>query len=232
MTIPELSAEIGGIFLGSVQDLWEGKAPSAIQKDQVYGSQAITPTGFSEDAQADLTVHGGEEKAIHHYAEDHYAAWLREGHMVQGTMPAAFGENITTTGLTEENLCIGDILRLGTATVQISQGRQPCWKLGLHTGNEKMPYLFQKTGRTGWYYRVLETGAVEAGSRISLIERRHPKWSVLRVTRARLTRRVSTEDAEILAALSDLAVGWQQAFARMAAGEAKEDTAARLLGSN
>jgi MOSC domain-containing protein YiiM len=232
MTTPELSAEIGGIFLGKVQDRWEGKAPSAIQKDQASGSQAISLTGFSEDAQADLTVHGGEEKAIHHYAQDHYAAWQSEGHMVQGAMPAAFGENITTSGLTEENLCIGDILKLGTATVQISQGRQPCWKLGLHTGNEMMPYLFQKTGRTGWYYRVLETGAVEAGARISLIERPHPQWSVLRVTRARLTRRASREEAEALADLADLAPGWRQAFARMAAGEAKEDTAARLLGSN
>ena len=232
MTLPDLSAEIGGIFMGGVQDRWERKPPSAIQKDRAQGQQAITMTGFSSDAQADLNVHGGEEKAIHHYAQDHYAAWQREGHMAQGTRPAAFGENITTTGLAEENLCIGDILKLGTATVQISQGRQPCWKLGLHTGNEKMPFLFQKTGRTGWYYRVLQTGAVEAGDRISLVERRNPKWSVLRVTRARLTRRASREEAEALAGLADLAPGWRQAFARMAAGETKEDTAARLLGSN
>lgn len=230
MTLPDLSAEIGGIFLGSVQDRWEGKPPSAIQKDPVPGSQTITLTGFSEDAQADLTVHGGAEKAIHHYALDHYAAWQDEGHMAAGTVPAAFGENITTTGLTEENLCIGDILRLGTATVQISQGRQPCWKLGLHTGHEKMPYLFQKTGRTGWYYRVLETGAAAAGGRITLIERRNPDWSVLRVTRARLTRRVSPAEAEALADLADLAPGWRQAFERIAEGISSEDTSARLAG--
>ncbi|KIC21426.1 MOSC domain-containing protein [Leisingera sp. ANG-Vp] len=230
MTLPDLSAEIGGIFLGKVQDRWEGKPPSAIQKDHARGRQAITLTGFSSDSQADLTVHGGEEKAIHHYALDHYAAWQIEGHMATGTVPAAFGENITTTGLTEANLCIGDILKLGTATVQISQGRQPCWKLGRHTGNEKMPYQFQKTGRTGWYYRVLETGTAAAGDRITLIERLNPGWTVLRVTRARLTRRVSSEDAEALAALADLATGWRQAFARMAGGDTKEDTRARLSG--
>ncbi|MFA3916134.1 MOSC domain-containing protein [Ruegeria hyattellae] len=230
MTLPELSAEIGGIFLGSVQDRWEEKPPSAIQKDRVSGRQAITLTGFLEDAQADLTVHGGEEKAIHNYALDHYAAWQSEGHMAAGAVPAAFGENITTTGLTEENLCISDILTLGTATVQISQGRQPCWKLGLHTGNEKMPYLFQKTGRTGWYYRVLKTGVADAGNRITLTERRNPNWSVLRVTRARLTRRVSREDAEALADLADLTPGWRQAFARMAEGERKEGTRERLVG--
>lgn len=177
-------------------------------------------------------MHGGEDKAIHHYALDHYAAWKNEGQMAAGTKPAAFGENIATTGLTEENLCIGDILKLGTATVQISQGRQPCWKLGLHTGNEKMPYLFQKTGRTGWYYRVLETGTAAAGDRITLIERRNPDWSVLRVTRARLTRRVSPEEAQALAELTDLAIGWRQAFARMAGGDTKEDTSARLAGQH
>lgn len=84
MTLPFLSAEIGGIFLGSVQDRWEGKPPSAIQKDPVPGPQTITLTGFSEDTQADLTVHGGAEKAIHHYALDHYAAWQDEGHMAAG----------------------------------------------------------------------------------------------------------------------------------------------------
>ena len=232
MTLPDLSAEIGGIFLGKVQDRWEGKPPSAIQKDHARGRQAITTTGFSDDAQADLTVHGGAEKAIHHYALDHYAAWQSEGHMAADTVPAAFGENITTTGLTEENLCIGDILKLGTATVQISQGRQPCWKLGLHTGNEKMPYLFQKTGRTGWYYRVLEIGAAAAGGRITLIERRNPDWSVVRVTRARLSGRVSLKDAETLAGLADLAPGWRQAFARMAGGDTKEDTSTRLAGQH
>lgn len=228
MTLPELSTVIGGIFLGCVTNRWEAKPPSAIQKDRVSGRQVISLTGFSDDAQADLTVHGGAEKAIHHYAQDHYADWQREGQLPPGAEPAAFGENISTTGLTEENLCIGDILRLGTAIVQISQGRQPCWKLGLHTGNERMPYLFQKTGRTGWYYRVLETGEVEAGDRITLIERRNPDWSVQHVTRARLTRRVSRMDAEALANLTDLAPGWRQAFARVAMGDVNEDTRARL----
>ncbi|MFV1465866.1 MULTISPECIES: MOSC domain-containing protein [unclassified Phaeobacter] len=228
MTHPDLSAEIGGIFFGTVRTRWDGKAPSAIQKDQVSGRQAVTLTGFTGDAQADLTVHGGAEKAVHHYAFDHYAAWQREGHMAAGTEAAAFGENITTIGLTEENLCIGDILRLGSATVQISQGRQPCWKLGLHTGNAKMPYLFQKTGRTGWYYRVLEEGDAAAGDRITLAERRHPDWSVLRVTRARLTRRISRDDADVLSQLADLAPGWRQAFGRMADGDQDEDTRKRL----
>ena len=231
MNHPELSANIDGIFLGAIRDRWEGKPSSAIQKDRVNGRQAITSLGFSGDAQADLTVHGGEDKAIHHYALDHYSAWQAEGLMAPGTIPAAFGENISTTGLTEENLCIGDILSLGTAVVQISQGRQPCWKLGLHTGRKEMPYQFQKTGRTGWYYRVLEPGEVGAGDRITLSERPNPNWSVLAVTRARLTRRILPDDAEVLSQMEELAEGWRQAFSRMAEGNAKEDTSARLGGS-
>ncbi|WP_281995485.1 MOSC domain-containing protein [Ruegeria faecimaris] len=224
----DLSANIDGIFVGAVKDCWEGKPPSAIQKDRVDGRQLITSLGFSEDAQADLTVHGGEDKAIHHYAFDHYSAWQAEGLIAPGTLPVAFGENISTTGLTEENLCIGDILSLGTAVVQISQGRQPCWKLGLHTGHKEMPYQFQKTGRTGWYYRVLEPGEVGSGDRITLVERLNPNWSVLAVTRARLTRRILPEDAEVLSQMKELAQSWRQAFCRMAEGNAIEYTSARL----
>ncbi|WP_170347415.1 MOSC domain-containing protein [Ruegeria atlantica] len=231
MNHPDLSATIDGIFIGAVKDRWKNKPPSAIQKDRVNGRQAITSLGFSGDAQADMTVHGGEDKAIHHYAFDHYSAWQAEGLMAHGTMPAAFGENISTAGLTEENLCIGDILLLGTAVVQISQGRQPCWKLGLHTGRKEMPYQFQKTGRTGWYYRVLEPGDVGAGDRIILAERPNPDWSVLAVTRARLTRRILPEDAEVLSQMEELAAGWRRAFSRMAEGVATEDTSARLGGT-
>lgn len=228
MTCPDLSAAIAGIYLGAVQAHWPGKPPSAIAKQRAEGRHRVTELGIKGDAQADLTVHGGPDKAIHHYAFDHYAAWQAEGCVAAGTQAAAFGENLSSLGLTEDNLCIGDILRLGSAVVQISQGRQPCWKLGLHCDNARMPYLFQKTGRTGWYYRVLEEGHLAAGDPITLIERRHPRWSVYTVTRARLTRRVPPQQAAELSRLPDLAAGWRQAFARMAEGALDEDTSARL----
>ena len=91
-----------------------------------------------------------------------------------------------------------------------------------------MPYMFQETGRTGWYYRVLEPGRVAPGDLIALAERRHADWTVKRVTRARLTRRVSPSDAETLANIEGLAPGWRAAFARMASGIAHEDITARL----
>ena len=226
----KLETMVDGLFVGTPQSLWEGRAPSAIAKIAADGRREIGPVGFVDDAQADMEVHGGVDKAIHHYATDHYASWIEEEQLPPETVPAAFGENIASLGMTEETLCIGDILQLGSAVVQISQGRQPCWKINMHRDNPRMAFLFQKTGRTGWYYRVLETGFVEAGDRITLLERPEPSWTVKMVTQARLTKRVSKEDAERLAELAVLAEGWREAFAKMAKGNRKEDTRARLEG--
>lgn len=232
MTHPSLSSRIDGVFIGKISNRWEGRDPSAIGKTLVSGPQDINEFGFVVDEQADRENHGGADKAIHHYAADHYCDWITEGEIPAGTTPAAFGENIATTGLTEWTLCIGDKLRLGTAIVQISQGRQPCWKVSEHTKNKRMAYLFQKTSRTGWYYRVLEAGVAGAGDQVTLLERTQPNWSVARVTSARLTRRVSLQDAEALATLPELADGWRLAFRRMAEGNHHEDTSSRRKGSD
>ncbi|MDN2582025.1 MOSC domain-containing protein [Aquibium sp. ELW1220] len=224
-----LSATIDALFIGTVEERWPGRPPSAIGKRRTSERLEIGPTGFPRDAQADLAVHGGREKAIHHYPGDHYAAWRAElgrDDLVAG----GFGENVSTVGLTEETLCIGDVLSFGGATVQVSQGRQPCWKLAAHTAEERMAYLFQKTGRTGWYYRVLEPGHVAEGDTIRLVERPRPGWTVKRVTLARLSRRVEPADAAFLADMPELYAGWREAFAAMALGKAGEDTAARLKG--
>ena len=224
-----LSATIEALFIGTVEERWPGRPPSAIGKRRTTERLEIGPRGFPRDAQADLEVHGGLEKAIHHYPGEHYAAW-RDELGRNDLVPGGFGENLSTTGLTEDTLCIGDVLSLGSATVQVSQGRQPCWKLAAHTDEERMAYLFQKTGRTGWYYRVLEPGHVAPGDGIALVERLRPDWTVKRVTQARLTRRIRPADAAILADMPELYAGWRDAFARMAGGHAGEDTSARLKG--
>ena len=214
---PTIATKIDGLFFGAISQLWEGKEPSAIRKTPVQGEQEIDELGFLSDAQADPTNHGGRDKAIHHYATDHYANWIAEGHMPKGTAPAAFGENVASFGMTEENLCIGDKLRLGSAVVQISQGRQPCWKVSAFTGNQKMAYLFQKTGRTGWYYRVLESGHAGLGDEIALIERTQPDWTVRRVTAARLTRQVTEWELEYLTQMPELSDDWRKDFSAMSA---------------
>ncbi|MFN3548871.1 MAG: MOSC domain-containing protein [Mesorhizobium sp.] len=224
-----LSSTIDALFIGTVEERWPGRPPSAIGKRATAERLEIGLTGFVRDRQADLEAHGGLEKAIHHYPGDHYAAWRAELDR-DDLAPGGFGENVSTFGLTEDTLCIGDVLSLGSATVQVSQGRQPCWKLAAHTGEERMAYLFQKTGRTGWYYRVLEPGHVEPGDGIALVERPRPGWTVKRVTQARLTRRIEPSDAAVLAEMPELYAGWREAFARMADGQVEEDTSARLKG--
>ena len=224
------SVKIDGLFFGCIQDRWEGRPPSAIGKTAVAGRQEIDEFGFLGDAQADLENHGGHDKAIHHYPSDHYPSWVAEGEIPEGTIPAAFGENIASLGVTEDTLCVGDILKLGSATVQISQGRQPCWKVSEFTKNKRMAYLFQKSGRTGWYYRVLERGEAGVGDAITVLERPQPEWTVKRVTLARLSRRVSPQEADVLATMPELAKGWRDAFAKMTSGNFEEDQSKRLEG--
>ncbi|MEM8837351.1 MAG: MOSC domain-containing protein [Pseudomonadota bacterium] len=230
MSTSPAATTIDGLFFGAVEDRWPGKDPSAIRKTPVSGPQKLGLTGFEGDRQADLTVHGGKDKAVHHYPADHYSAWSEEGVMPAGTTPAAFGENISAKGFTEETVFIGDTFRIGSALLQVSQGRQPCWKLNRHTENEQMAYRFQKTGRTGWYYRVLEEGEIASGDEMILLERPHEEWSVKRVTQARLTKRIAPEEAATLAAMDLLEEGWRSAFAKMAKGDLKENTDRRLKG--
>ncbi len=224
------TTKIDALYIGSVQALWPGRPQSAINKTETLARLTLSHTGFERDRQADLSVHGGADKALHHYAGDHYSHWQSELSRPD-LVPGSFGENISTHGLVETDVFIGDVFRLGEALVQISQGRQPCWKLNAHTGEERMAYNFQKTGRTGWYYRVLENGEVQAGDEIHLVERPCPGWSVAKVTAARLTRKVTAEDATALAHLDQLSDDWRAAFAKMSAGKLDEDTSARLEGS-
>ncbi|MGB3279108.1 MAG: MOSC domain-containing protein [Pseudorhodobacter sp.] len=220
---------IDRIFAGQVEELWPGRPPSAIRKKPVADRAEISELGLTVDAQADLSVHGGLDKALHHYPSEHYENWCAELDR-RDLCPGSFGENFSTFGLTEKTACIGDIFEIGSAKVQISQGRQPCWKLNAHTSEDRMAFLFQKTGRTGWYYRVLERGAVAPDDTMKLIERINPGWSVEQVTRARLTKKIALSDAAYLAALPQLAEGWRRAFGQMACGDLNEDTGPRLKG--
>ena len=127
-------------------------------------------------------MHGGPDKAVHHYPADHYPFWRSElaGHPLL-VAPGAFGENISTLGLVEADICIGDRFRLGSALVEVSQGRQPCWKLDHRFGNAAMTAQVVATRRSGWYYRVIEPGLVQVGDALLLVGRGQGAWSVERV---------------------------------------------------
>jgi MOSC domain-containing protein YiiM len=130
-----MKTTIEALLVGQVAPF--GGSTSAIAKSAVNGERKITVIGIAGDEQADLTVHGGVDKAIHHYPRDHYPYWIANIGPEPLLMQAgAFGENISTTGFSEQHVCIGDRFRLGTALVEVSQGRSPCWKQG-HRLNKK-----------------------------------------------------------------------------------------------
>lgn len=208
---------IGPIMLGKVRP-FRGEEGSAIAKQPVFGPVRIGPMGLEGDQQADRVNHGGPDKAILHYPHDHYGFWQEEldGHALLQE-PGAFGENITTDGLVESSLCIGDRLRLGTALVEVSQGRQPCWKVDHRFARKGVTARILQTARSGWYYRMIEPGTVEEGDQIELIDRLHENWTVERVFRLLLTgkRGDDTTDIRAVARLPELAESWKQRASRI-----------------
>jgi MOSC domain-containing protein YiiM len=157
-------------------DCMETEWESAIFKDPVTGSVFANQTGLVGDQQADLEHHGGPDKAINSYPWEHFLYWKKK--LGLDCRSGAFGENFTTQGLTEEEIFIGDIFKIGGITVQVTQPRQPCWKLAWKWKIKSLAALVQKTGRTGWYFRILEEGLVGAPDEFRLLERPHPKWSI------------------------------------------------------
>lgn len=227
----EITGMIGGLYIGKVEHRWDGKPPSAIRKTSITGPASVNNTGFVDDEQADLRVHGGTEKALHHYAADHLSFW-KEKFADRDSFfePGCFGENISTEGITETDLCLGDIFRLGQLRVQISQGRQPCWKLAAHAKIPELAAEFQITGRTGWYYRVLDGGFLSVGDQLELVERPNPKWLLSEVISARFKPGLNPLIAKDIAGLDGLAESWRTAFLKKSQKMPPEDTDERLIG--
>lgn len=200
---------------------FRGDEASAIAKASMAGRVRIARLGLAGDEQADLTVHGGVDKAIHHYPHDHYG-WWREtlGDAAPLEAPGAFGENVSTQGLTEDEVCIGDRWRLGTALVEVSQGRQPCWKLDHRFGGASVMARVVKSRRSGWYYRVIEEGEVTAGDSLELVDRPFVGWSVARVFGLLIAgdHKRDREGLEALGAVSALAEPWIRRRAALLGG--------------
>lgn len=204
---------------------------SGIAKRPATSALWLGPAGFEGDHQGDRRVHGGPEKALHHYPLDHYAIWRSElGICPALDAPGAFGENVSVAGLTETDVAVGDIFRLGEALVQVSQGRQPCWKLNLRFGLPDMARRVQQTGRTGWYYRVLQPGRVEPGDRLERTDRMAPDWTIARLWRAMYVERMNLAELAEIAALEVLAEGWRRHAQRRLDSGRVEDWRPRLDG--
>src|SRR5215470_10500782 len=162
-------------------------------KTPVAGAVAIRELNLAGDQQADLTVHGGSEKAVYAYPAEHYEYWRKQLADVSLSW-GVFGENLTTEGLSEDTLCIGDLLRVGSAVLQVTQPRMPCYKLEIRFNRDDMIKRFLMSGRSGFYLSVIEPGDVIAGSKIEILNRDPEAVTVSDIVRLYLGR---TSDAEL-----------------------------------
>lgn len=167
------------------------------------------------DGQADREVHGGEDKAVYAYPSEHIATWSEE--LGEQLGPAAFGENLTTAGWLESDVCIGDLWGWGYAVLEVCQPRWPCYKLGILRGTQSFVPKFRRSGRTGWYLRVLEGGEVPVAGPVVVAERHPAGVTVLDVHEARL-HGATPERLEFLLALEPLSDEWKNGLERMRAG--------------
>ena len=222
---------ITGLHVGRAAPFGPKGEPSAIDKQPVRHPLWLGVNGLAGDEQADRRHHGGPEKALHHYPARHYAAWRHECVAVPAARfaPGAFGENISATGLTEHDVCIGDTFRLGGALVQVSQARQPCWKLNLRFGLGDMARRVQAGGRTGWYYRVLEAGEVAPGDTLTLVARPHPDWALARLLHHWYVDRLNRPALAAIAALEALSPSWRQLAGQRLESGRVEDWSRRLF---
>jgi MOSC domain-containing protein YiiM len=149
---------------------FRGQAVStSIFKEPVGRRVLVRRLSLEGDWQADLQSHGGLNKAVYAYPLEHYARWSEELGR-DDLRPGQFGENLTLEGLTEETVRLGDVFRVGTALLRVTQPRYPCFKLGIKMGDPRFPRRFLASGRTGFYLRVFEEGEVGAGDTLELVE--------------------------------------------------------------
>ena len=180
---------------------WKGRSVSTgIFKEPVQGRVMLRRLNLDGDRQADLSVHGGADKAVYAYPAEHYNYWRDE--LAGMEMPfgpvGMFGENFTTEGLVEDAVNIGDRFRIGAAELVVTQPRLPCYKLGLKFGRDDMGKRFLASGRTGFYFSVFREGEVEPGDAVALIDRDPNRVAVPDITRLYVSKRYSPAEVETL----------------------------------
>jgi MOSC domain-containing protein YiiM len=186
---------------------------TGIFKEPVTGAVLLQREGLEGDSQADLKVHGGPDKAAYAYPFEHYAWW--QDQLGREPFPhGQFGETLTVSGLLEDEVAIGDRFRIGTAVLEVSQPRTPCFKLGIRMGLADFPRRFQDSGRVGFYLRVIETGQLCAGDAIELLSRHEPRHTVQELWRWSHLERGNREAARRAVALEPLAASWKEKFAQ------------------
>lgn len=194
----------------NILDPSKARWTTGFYKTAVAGWVHVHPTNLEGDGQADTVHHGGVDKAVLMYSADHFIDWASElGRSdIAGGM---FGENLTVTGLSESTVCIGDQFRINNVVLEVSQPRQPCWKLGRRWKIKELPKQVVKNGRSGWYCRVIETGTLQSDLSIEFLNRVHPDWTILRAHQTLFDKDQGSNIAQraALASIPQLSAAWK-----------------------
>lgn len=183
---------------------------SGIFKTAVSGRVWLDPLNLVGDGQDDLKNHGGLFRAVLAYSADHYPKW-REALGVD-MQYGAFGENFTVSEVDEKTVCLGDVIAVGEARLQVSQPRLPCWKLARRNGIKELADYVDKLNRGGWYHRVLRTGYVEAGNSYEILERPYPEFTIARVVDLMHEREINPDAWRQLGSIEALTLRWRMRF--------------------
>lgn len=207
-----IKTRLDHLLIGTPQIFRDDGEMSAIAKNATDDALMLGFEGLEGNQVGDPLRHGGHDKAVHLYPAEHYGFWQEKYPGLDLlSQPGAFGENFSCTGLTEDRLCLGDIFRLGEALIECSHARQPCWKLNHRFGKPDVLKTVMKTGKSGSYFRVLETGKVRAGDEFVQQYRPLPEWPLDRVFGLIIGGQHKGRDSE-LRALSEnplLAENWR-----------------------
>lgn len=225
----ELAMKVVSLNIGKLTNLtYNGKTENTgLFKSGVSEPIFLTKTGFVGDEQADLVHHGGEDKAVCAYPAEHYPYW--ENIFQNQLSDAAFGENLTIEGLPEKDVHIGDIFQIGEAVVQVTQPRQPCYKLIGRYGIHDLLVQMQDKSYTGYYFRVLKEGMVSVNDEVKLLEKDPAQVSIDFANEIMHHDRKNQEGMKRILAVDALSSSWRKTFTKRLGGE-QTDTSERMQG--
>lgn len=203
------------VNVGMPRDVeWRGqRVTTGIFKSPVSGSVRVEALNLEGDGQADLTVHGGTRKAVYAYPSEHYERWQAE--LPDTPLPwGMFGENLSTQGLLEDEVRIGDEFRIGTVQVRATEPRMPCYKLGVRFERSDIVKRFLQSGRPGFYFSVVREGSVQVGDSIERVSQSEQEITVADVSRLYTTDRENVDLLRRVVALDALGESWRTHFLR------------------
>jgi MOSC domain-containing protein YiiM len=217
LRIKWLSVRVASLNVGLPREVtWRNRAvTTGIFKEPVFGRIPVRKLNLDGDRQADLTVHGGEHKAVYCYPSEHYDYWRRE--LPNRDLPyAMFGENLTVDELLEDSVCLGDRFGIGSAEVVVTQPRLPCYKLGIRFADDHMVKRFLASRRTGFYVGVTREGEVGAGDQIHALARDPRAVPVSEITRLYIAKHYTAVDVASIHGIAQIAAvpdDWKSYFA-------------------